>query len=166
LGERGRFAKVSIPDFVSNNMKLSTRARYGTRAMLELAINYEQGPIFLKNIAEKQEISFRYLDQLITPLKAAGLVKSIRGKGGGYILARHPSQIRLIDIIQVLEGSIAMVDCVDDPEDCHRVDFCATRDIWIQLKEAMVNILKSVTLEELVRQQKEKEGYNSLAYNI
>ena len=145
---------------------MSTRGRYGTRAMLELALNYEQGPILLKDIAKNQEISFRYLDHLVTPLKTAGLVKNIRGKGGGYVLAKHPSQIRLIEVIQVLEGSIAPVDCVDDPESCHRVDFCATRDIWVELKEAMANILKSVTLEELAQRQKEKVGHLPVAYDI
>ncbi|MFH1623714.1 MAG: Rrf2 family transcriptional regulator [Pseudomonadota bacterium] len=145
---------------------MSTRGRYGTRAMLELALNYEQGPILLKDIAKRQEVSFRYLDHLITRLKAAGLVKSIRGRGGGYILGKHPSQIRLIEVIQVLEGSIAPVDCVDDPKLCHRVDFCGTRDIWIQLKEAMANILKSVTLEELAERQKEKVEQLPVAYDI
>ena len=147
-------------------MKMSTRGSYGMRAMLELAINYEQGPILLKDIAKRQEISFRYLNQLMTPIKAAGLAKSIRGKRGGYVLAKHPSQIKLIEVIQVLEGSMAPVDCVDDPKVCGRVDSCATRDIWIQMNQSMINILESLTLEELVRRQKEKEEHSPLAYNI
>ena len=147
-------------------MKISTRARYGTRAMLELAINYEQGPILLKDIAEKQDISFRYLDQLITPLKIAGLVKSIRGKGGGYVLTKPPSQIRLSEVIQVLEGSLALVDCVDDPESCDRTEYCITRDVWNELKGAMVNILESLTLEELVRRQAEKVKHLPFDYSV
>lgn len=147
-------------------MKISTRGRYGTRAMLELAMNYQHGPVLLKDIAKRQEISFRYLDQLITPLKAAGLVKSIRGKGGGYVLAKPPSQIRLSEIVQLLEGSVAPVDCVDDPEFCPRTESCATRDVWVQLKETMLNILEFLTLEELAQRQEEKEKHQPLAYDI
>ena len=147
-------------------MKISTRGQYGTRAMLELALHYSQGPILLKDIAKRQEISFRYLDQLFNPLKTSGLVKSIRGKGGGFLLAKPPDQISLGDVIQVLEGSLAPVDCVDDMTFCHRVEYCALRDVWIQQKEAMLNVLNSLTLEELARRQREKEEGAPLAYQI
>ena len=137
-------------------MKLSTKGRYGMRAILDLAMNYGQGPISLKYIAQRQEISQKYLERLITFLKLAGLVKSIRGTHGGYILAKHPSKIKLSEVIQVLEGSIALVECVENPKSCPRVNHCATREIWKKMKEAMNNVLESTTLQDLVEQQNEK----------
>lgn len=137
-------------------MKISTRARYGTRAMIELAMNYQNGPVLLKDISRRQDISFRYLNQLITHLKTAGLVKNIRGKGGGYVLGKPPSLISLREIVHILDGSVAPVDCVDDPEICPRTESCATRDVWVLLKDSIVNILESQTLEEMAKRQEEK----------
>ena len=147
-------------------MKLSTKGRYGARAMLDLALNYGKGPILLKGIARRQEISERYLEHLIATLKLAGLVKSVRGARGGYTLAKPPSQIRLSEIIETLEGSVALVECVDDPKVCHRVTFCVTRDIWGRMSEAMIGVLDSTTLEDLVQKQKEKERPETPMYYI
>lgn len=141
-------------------MRLSTRSRYGTRAMLELALHYGQGPVLLKEIAERQEISKKYLDQIITTLRAANLVKSVRGAHGGYILAREPSSIKLSEIIQALEGPVSPVNCVDDPSLCSRSIHCVTRDVWTDIKKAIFQVLDSMTLEDLVeRQTKKGEGY-------
>lgn len=137
-------------------MKLSTRASYGTRAMLELALHYGDGPILVKDIAKSQEISKRYLEHLIVSLQAVGLVKTIRGKKGGCILAKPPSQIKLSEIVEVLEGPIAPVDCIVDSKLCSREKLCVTRDIWIKIKEAIMNVLDSITLEDMVKWQKEK----------
>jgi len=137
-------------------MKLSTRGRYGARAMLELAINYGKEPIQLREIAQRQEISGRYLERMMTALVSMGLVISSRGKHGGFCLAKPPEEIRLSQIIQVVEGSIAPVSCVDDPKLCNRVDICVTRDIWERLKNAMSGILDSITLQDMVEMQKEK----------
>jgi len=145
-------------------MKLSTKARYGARAMLDLAIHYGQGPIQLKDIAERQEISEKYLEHLITSLKVAGFVKSVRGAHGGYLLSRPPSEIRLFDIIRVLEGSLAPVDCVDDSKICHRASFCVTRDVWGQIKEVMTGVLESITLEEMCQRQKRKQEPEVMYY--
>ncbi|HIC90801.1 MAG TPA: RrF2 family transcriptional regulator [Syntrophaceae bacterium] len=131
-------------------MALSTKARYGSRIMLELALQYEKGPVLLKEIAERQEISRKYAHFLINYLKGAGLVRSIRGPKGGYVLARPPSEISMNEIVQTLEGSISPVTCVDDPHFCNRKPACATYLVWKKLKEAMSGVLDSWTLENLV----------------
>ena len=137
-------------------MKLSTRARYGTRALLDLALHWEDEPVPLKDIAQRQNISVDYLEHLITPLIAAGMVRTVRGARGGVKLARSPQEIRLSEMIWLLEGSIAPVGCVDDPQICPRSGFCAARDIWGELKKAMNGILETTTLQDLVEQQKRK----------
>lgn len=147
-------------------MKLSTKGRYGARAMLDLALNYGKGYILLKDIARRQEISERYLEHLIAPLKAAGLVKSVRGARGGYALTKPPSKIRLSKVIKVLEGSISPVDCVDDFGLCHRASFCVTRDIWGDIGRAINGVLESMTLEDMVQRQKKKKVPSSVMYHI
>ncbi len=138
-------------------MKLSTRGRYGTRALVELALHEGEGPISLKDISKRQEISLQYLEHLITPLIAGGLVKSTRGARGGVILAKQAKNIRLSDIIMVLEGSTAPVDCVDKPNICPRSKKCATRDVWSELKESIDGVLDGITLSDLVDRQKRKD---------
>ncbi len=137
-------------------MKLSTKGRYGARAMLELALNYKKGPVLLRDIAKRQEISERYLERMMTALVAAGLVRSLRGKHGGFSLAKSPVEIKLSEIIQVVEGSIAPVACVDDPKLCNRVNICITRDIWGKMKKAILKVLDSITLENMIEMQKKK----------
>ena len=132
-------------------MKLSTKGQYGARVMVDLATHYGEGPIPLRDIAKRQELSERYLEHLMLSLKAAGLVRSSRGAHGGFILARVPSQVKVSEVIQVLEGSMAPVHCVDDPNDCGRSSFCVTRDVWVKMKEAIVGVLESLTLQDLVR---------------
>ena len=138
-------------------MKLSTRGRYGTRALLELALHQGDGPVLLKDIAQRQQISLQYLEHLITPLIAGGIVRSTRGARGGVWLVKPPEEIRLSEVIQLLEGSIAPAECVNNPEICSRSKFCVTRDIWGELKEAMDEVLESTTLQDLVERQKRKE---------
>ena len=147
-------------------MKLSTRGRYATRALLELALHQGDGPIQLKDIARRQQISLRYLEHLITPLISGGIVQSIRGAKGGVWLAKAPEEIRLSDVIQLLEGSMAPVACVDNPEICGRSAFCVTRDIWGELKKAIDEILESTTLHDLVERQKNKEQPKQLMYYL
>jgi len=131
-------------------MKLSTKGRYATRAMLDLALNYGQEPIVLSAIARRQGVSEQYLEQLIGPLKVAGLVRSIRGPNGGFMLAKSPSLIRIIDIIWAVEGSTALVECVDDPRACSRADDCLTRDVWVKATEAINSVFDSTTLRDLM----------------
>ena len=138
-------------------MKLSTRVRYGTRAMLDVALQGSEEPVHLKDIARRQEISKKYLEHLTSRLEAAGLLRSIRGAGGGISLARPPSEIKLSQIFQTLEGPIALVGCVDNPQWCPRSSRCATRDIWMQMGQLVRAFLESETLEDLCCQQREKE---------
>src|SRR4030042_246374 len=147
-------------------MKLSTRTRYGTRALLELALHKGEGPIFLKDIARQQQISLPYLEHLVAPLIAGGIVRSTKGPRGGISLARKPGEIKLSEITYLLEGSVAPVECINNPDVCHRSGTCATRDIWSQLKEAMDGVLESTTLQDLVERQKKKGQPDSAMYYI
>lgn len=147
-------------------MKLSTRGRYGMRALLDLALHQGEGLILLKDIARRQEVSLPYLEHLITPLIAAGLVKSTRGARGGVLLLRPPSEIKLSEVVQLLEGSIAPTDCVNNPDTCHRSDFCATRDIWIEMKNAMSQVLDGMTLQDLADRQRQKGQAGTGMYYI
>ena len=138
-------------------MKISTKIRYGTRAMLELAYHYGEGPIDLKEIANKEDISIKYLEQVIIPLRASGLVRSIRGSKGGYTLAKPPSEICINDLVEVLEGPLSLIECLNDPKACQRVTSCVTRDIWKEVSETINGIFRSVTLEDMVNRKREKE---------
>ena len=131
-------------------MKISTKGRYAVRAMLDLAIHYGEGPVLLKDISVREGISQRYLEQLLIPLKAAGMASAIRGSRGGFILARDPREIRISDIIKIMEGSTSPVECVDNKEVCPQVDYCVTREIWVDVKKAVDKILESTTLADLV----------------
>jgi Rrf2 family protein len=137
-------------------MKLSTRGRYGVRMMLELALHYGEGPILLKEIAERQGISEKYLWQLINPLKTTGLVSSLRGSRGGYLLGKAPEAISLKTILLTLEGSLCLVDCVDDPSLCERSLSCISREIWGEASKNMQQTLEETTLATMVAKQKEK----------
>jgi len=147
-------------------MKLSTRGRYGTRALLDLALHQGQGRILLKDIAQRQQISLRYLEHLIAPLIAGGMVRSTRGAKGGVLLSRPAEDITLSEVIQLLEGSIAPVECINNPGVCNRSGSCATRDIWGEMKQAIDEVLESTTLQDLVERQKRKEQPEAAMYYI
>ena len=147
-------------------MKLSTRGRYGTRALLDLALHQGQGRILLKDIAQRQQISLRYLEHLIAPLIAGGMVRSTRGAKGGVLLSRPAENIKLSEVIQLLEGSIAPVACINNPGVCNRSGSCATRDIWGEMKQAIDEVLESTTLQDLVERQKRKEQPEAAMYYI
>ena len=147
-------------------MKLSTKGRYGTRALLDVALHQEDSPVQLKVIAQRQQIPLHYLEHIIAPLIAAGLLRSTRGAYGGVSLGKPPQEIVLSEVIQVLEGSITPVECVDDPNVCSRADICVTRDVWTDVKKAMVGVLESVTLQDLVERQKDKQNLESAMYHI
>jgi Rrf2 family protein len=147
-------------------MKISTKIRYGARAMLELASHYGEGPIELKEIAKRENISIKYLEQVINPLRASGLVKAIRGSKGGYSLAKPPSEICLYDVIETLEGPLTLLECLNDSKSCQKVPSCVTRDIWKEVSEAISKIFYSVTLEDMVNRKKEKEGFPPSMYQI
>ena len=139
-------------------MKLSTRGRYGTRALLDIALHEGEAPVALKDIAQRQQISFPYLKHLVTPLIARGILGSARGPRGGVSLLKRPEEIKLSEVIQLLEGSTAPVECIDNPETCARSNLCVTRDIWSKLNKALNEVLESITLQDLVEWQKVKSG--------
>jgi len=147
-------------------MKISTKVRYGTRAMLELASNYGKGPIDLKEIAKREDISLKYLEQVIIPLRTSGLVKAIRGSKGGYSLTKPPSEIWLNDLVDILEGPLDLIECLNDPTTCRKVQTCVTRDVWKEVQEAICGIFHSITLEDMLNRKGEKEGSISSTYEI
>jgi Rrf2 family cysteine metabolism transcriptional repressor len=138
-------------------LKISTKGRYGLTIMMELAARFGEGPTSLKSIAEKNQLSEHYLEQLIAPLRNAGLVKSIRGAYGGYILANEPSGVTAGDIIRVLEGPISPVDFTeeDDP---------AKRQLWLRIRDSIAEVLDSTTLKDLITYQEHDELDNYMFY--
>jgi len=146
-------------------MKLSTRARYGVRLMIVLAMNHGQGPVFLKDIAKGENISEKYLSLIMIPLRSAGLVNSIRGANGGYTLAKDPSQISMKDVVDVLEGDSCLVDCVKDPSACPRVPICVSRDVWAMIDGKISETLSGITLDALIKMKQEKSE-QAIMHNI
>ncbi|MDD2482555.1 MAG: Rrf2 family transcriptional regulator [Lutispora sp.] len=132
-------------------MILSTRGRYGLKMMLELALNYGKGAMPLKDIANKQSLSDTYLEQLISPLRKSGLVNSTRGAQGGYELSKQPSEIKVGDIIRILEGSLAPAECVSEGEtECSKADYCATRLLYEKIAESINTVIDTITLKDMV----------------
>jgi len=131
-------------------LKLSTRTRYGLRAAVVLAENFGKGPLQLKTIAEKQDISVKYLEQLMAVLKSAGLVRSVRGSKGGYVLAKPPKQIKVSECFNCFEGSVITAECVGDINYCSRAADCAAREVWSRVQRAVMSVLESFTLQDLV----------------
>ncbi|MDJ0762732.1 MAG: Rrf2 family transcriptional regulator [Myxococcota bacterium] len=131
-------------------LKLTTRGRYGLRAMIELAKAFGEGPVLMGDIAKRQAFSRKYLHALLTSLKDAGLVMSRRGNGGGYVLAKSPSDILVSEIFEALEGEMAIVDCLIDPNLCERNKICEAQSLWRRLNDTMLSVLRTATLSELV----------------
>jgi len=169
MARRSIFKCRDFVDYISKQrgeMKLSTRGQYGTRALLDLALHSGEGPVILKDIAQRQQISLPYLEHLIAPLIAAGIIRSTRGARGGISLVKSPEEIKLSEVIQLLEGSIAPVECVNNPGICSRSAFCVTRDVWGELKQAIDGVLESTTLQDLVERQKRKGQPEEVMYHI
>lgn len=140
-------------------IRLSTKGRYGTRLLLNLAQKYGDGTpsVILKSISEDEDISIRYLEQIIIPLKLNKIVRSIRGAGGGYALSRPPDQIKLSEILRILEGTCCLVECIDDEDYCERRAFCATYEVWKGATELLKNYFGNITLQDLVEIQAKKK---------
>ncbi len=143
-------------------MKLSTRGRYSARMMLELALRYGQGPVLLREVSKSQDISLKYLSQLLIPLKVANLIRSARGAHGGYFLTRPPKDIKLSDIVVAMEGSMSPVECVDNPDICSRHNNCVTTEIWAEIGKECFKILESYSLEDMVDRLKIKQKESNL----
>ncbi len=137
-------------------LKLSTKVRYGTRLMVELALRYKQGPVVLKAIASRERVSKKYMEQIIIRLKKKGLIKTIRGAKGGYVLAKTPVQIRMLDIFEAIEGKVSLIKCLDKIDGCPLVTTCATREIWAQFKEIINRFLQSITLDDVAKRKLQK----------
>ncbi|QGG46711.1 RrF2 family transcriptional regulator [Heliorestis convoluta] len=150
-------------------MKLSTKGQYGVRAMFELALQYGQGPVSLKLVAERQDISEHYLEQIIALLRKAGLVNSIRGAQGGYVLAREPAAISIGDIIRVLEGPVAPVECVNDESSdrCIRAEQCVSKMVWAKVKNSIEQVIDSITLADMCEEaEKARFEQGNFMYHI
>lgn len=131
-------------------MKMSTKGRYGIKAMLELALVYDVSTISVRSIAEKQNISELYLEQIFSILKKAELIKSIRGAKGGYSLSKKPEEITIKNIMDALEGPISISNCIEKDARCDNLDKCATRVLWTKIRDAIDNIFSSVTLQDII----------------
>jgi Rrf2 family protein len=141
-------------------MKLSTKGKYGVRAVFEIARHYGKGPISIKEIVERQGISISYLEQILYRLGKAGLIDSVRGPAGGYLLARKPSDLTIGDIIRTLEGPIALSHCLEPGEagDCYQADDCVARMVWTKVGAKIEEALDSITFSDLLHQDHRKES--------
>ena len=146
-------------------MQITTRSRYSARALLEMARNPRSAPLAIRTIARRQEIPGKYLESLFKQLRIAGLVRSIRGAGGGYVLARSPQEVTLWAIVTAVEEKLSVAECVHDPSACHRSSVCATRDVWDQLERTVSSMLRSVSLANLINMHNEKQA-QALSYCI
>lgn len=146
-------------------IRISTKGRYGTRFMLELAVHFGNGPILLKDIARRQELSEGYLQHIVDALKGAGLVISSRVGHGGYTLSKPPDQITLRDILSTLEGSINLVECIDNPDVCDRSPNCTVRDVWKDVSDSFSQSLQNISLKKMAEMKKDKPS-SVLLYEI
>ncbi len=139
-------------------MKLSTRTRYGLRAMIDLAMQQKDRPIMLRKISERQGISKKYLDNIFTALRLSGHLRTVRGASGGYVLAKPSSEIRVSDLVKALEGNVSPVDCIHQPDLCEKSEDCVARRLWMEMEGAMYGVLEKHTLEDLVERCKKSGG--------
>ncbi len=149
-------------------MRISTKGDYATRAMQDLAIHYDRGPIQIEDIATRQHLPVRYLEQILLGLKRAGFLQSKRGVSGGYYLAKHPREITIGAIVRAMEGPIIPIFCVGSGkrEICIEEPHCSLRDIWADVRDAVEQILDQTTLEDLCRQIRIKRERQGLTYCI
>ena len=147
-------------------MKLSTKGRYGTRAMIDLALNRDDGPVSSRDIARRQSVSRGYLEQILLRLASRGLVRPVRGRGGGFVLSKAPSEITAAQIIEALEGPVDVVECVEDPSACDRASYCVTRDVWAGVSRAIDAHLSGITLADMAKRQSEMHETGAATYSI
>ena len=139
-------------------MKISTKGRYALRLMVDLALSGQGQPISQKDVAQRQQLSDKYLEQIVTPLSRAGLVRSVRGAGGGYLLTRRPEEYTVGEILRPLEGDLAPVECATDAQFCERSGQCVTVELWQQIHRAVSEVVDRTTLADLVARQREKQA--------
>ena len=136
-------------------MKISTKGDYGVRALVELAHHYGEGPLQSAEIAARQEIPEPYLDQLLTSLRRAGFIRSVRGPQGGHALINEPGEVKLSEVVVALEGSLAAIPCVDDPDACTKGGGCVQREVWERVRDATQKILENVSLADLAEKERQ-----------
>jgi len=141
-------------------VKLSTRTRYGIRALLELAGHFGNEPLQLKAIARCQDISVKYLEQIMIPLKVSGIVRSVMGSKGGYLLDRSPNQIKVSECFSCLEGPMIITECLNNMDYCEKTADCITRGVWAEIEIAIMSVLDSLTLQDLLDRAKNRESIN------
>ena len=139
-------------------MKISTKGRYALRLMVDLALSGQGQPISLKDVAQRQQLSDKYLEQIVTPLSRAGLVRSVRGAGGGYLLTRRPEEYTVGEVLRPLEGDLAPVECATDAQFCERSGQCVTVELLQQIHRAVSEVVDRTTLADLVARQREKQA--------
>lgn len=139
-------------------MKLSTKGRYALRLMMDIALQPGEDPVSLRDAAQRQDISAKYLEQLASPLTRAGLLRSIRGSSGGYLLTRAPADYTVGEILRAAEGELAPVECVKNGVYCDRADKCVTVEVWRDISQAIDTVVDRWTLDDLVRRYHEKCG--------
>lgn len=147
-------------------MRLSAKLEYVTRALLDLALHRGEERVLLREIARRQQIPLRYLEHLMRPLLSGKIVRSTRGTRGGVSLARPPEEIKLSEVMQLIEGQTALVECISNPGVCGRSRSCATRDMWSELEATINGVLSSITLHDLMERQKQKEQAEAIMYYI
>jgi Rrf2 family transcriptional regulator, cysteine metabolism repressor len=148
-------------------MKISTKGRYGLRAMLDLATHGADGnPVYLSDIAKRQGISEKYLEHIFGALNKSGLVRAFRGRKGGYLLTKEPDEITLNEVVTVLEGPCSLVDCVADAKSCPKTESCVTREVWSVLGSKIEEVLSGLTLAALAERQTQKTQQNMPMYHI
>lgn len=139
-------------------MKISTKGRYALRLMVDLALSGQGQPISLKDVAQRQQLSDKYLEQIVTPLSRAGLVRSVRGAGGGYLLTRRPEEYTVGEILRPLEGDLAPVECATDADFCERCGECVTVELWREIHRAVSQVVDRTTLADLVERYEDRQG--------
>jgi Rrf2 family protein len=146
-------------------MKLSTRVRYGVRLLVELGLQDGEKPVLLRDISKSQEISEKYLGQIIIPLKAAGLVRTYRGARGGYRLGKPAAAITIRDVVEILDGDMRLLECAREPGACNRVSKCVTRNVWQELGNRISSYLESITIHDLMARCGGSRG-GAITYHI
>ena len=144
-------------------MKISTKSRYGTRALLEIALNKNKENLTRKQISQNQEIPASYLENILISLKTKGIIRTIRGPKGGYELARDPADITIFQIVEIMEGPFDSIPCLDNDENCTRSSSCVTKGVWEKLQRAQENVLNEITIQDLVE---ETEGLYNPTFSI
>lgn len=149
-------------------LKVSTKGRYGLRAIVDLAINFKDGQVSLKSVAQRQGLSENYLEQLFSSLKKSGLVKSVRGAQGGYLLSKPAEKITVGDVLRSLEGTLCPVECIDldMPTRCDRADVCVTAIVWIKLRDKINEVVDSITIADLILEFENKTKNDDYIYYI